>query len=90
MGKITKVIYQVIDPEVYSGYTLGEYYFYFNMLGLDPKIDKEYIEYEETQMNMRNKILGDIINETGIHTKIDKTIFGLSSMKQKAVVISEY
>ena len=90
MGKITEVLYQEIDSNRCSTYRAGEYYFYANMIGANPKLDSEYIGYEEEQLKLRNTVIGEYIENTGEHPNVEKSIFGISTIKNKAVIITEY
>lgn len=91
MGKISEVLYCEIDPDKCSVLKASEYYYYLNLIGVDPRIHPEYEVYELGQMNLRNGVIGDYIrkNNLNIHPKMNTCIFGVSSLRQRAVVIAE-
>lgn len=92
MGKISKVFYEVVDNSVCSIMDSGEYYYHYNIMGLNASTAQEYEEYEESQIAIRNKIIGDAIKRHDIleHPKMNTTIFGVSSMKHKTIIVTEY
>lgn len=92
MGKISKVFYEEIDNNVCSIMSSGEYYYHYNVMGLDSSASREYEEYETSQIAIRNKIIGDAIKRYDIleHPKMNTTIFGVSSMKRKTIILTEY
>lgn len=91
MGKITKVFYKEIDPSVCSPKSAARYHYHFNLLRLHESFQKEYEKYEEEQIYLRNTILHDAIvsKEITSYPKVTSTIFGISSHKNKAVLITE-
>lgn len=90
MSKISKVFYTEIDPEVCNSEEAARYHYHFNLLKYHEMFQHEYEKYEEEQIHMRNKLIGDAIKSGEIiNPKLLTTIFGISSMKNKAILITE-
>lgn len=89
MGKITSVSYMEVDPKSYNADESNESYWYQNMMGISSKIDKEYIDYEDKQIKTRNSLIHQLSESDDVNLKVDSTIFGLSSISNKVVLISE-
>lgn len=91
MGKINKVYYEEIDNEI-SNEEAGGFYFLFNSIGLNEKLDKEYIEYEEKQLQIRNKIINEAIKNKDVpdHPDMKTLVIAVSSFKQKPVLVVNY
>ena len=91
MGKISKVFYTEIEPEICNSEDAAKWNYYFNLVKYDKTFWDEYEKYEAEQIKVRNKIIGDAIRsgEIGGTPKIYTTIFGISSKKNKAVLITE-
>lgn len=92
MGRISNVYYDEIDRDTYSMMTAGEFYYHYNLMGVHPMFIPEYEAYELSQITMRNKIIGDAMDRGDLvkHPKMNTTIFGVSSIKNKAVIMTEY
>lgn len=92
MGKITTVYYAEIDPSICSTIEASEFYFHYNMMAVDPIFMKDYEGYEVSQMHIRNDIIGKAIacGDIPKHPILNSTIFGVSSVKKKAVILAEY
>lgn len=92
MGKITDVHYHEINEKECSLQEAAEYYFYYNLLGIDASILPEYEKYEESQIQLKNKILGDAYNNKEIpkHPKMNTALLGISSLKGKPIIVTEY
>lgn len=90
MGKISQVYFEQLDPNVCSAMKASEYHFYANTIGLHPKIDEAYEKYETEQMRIRNKVIGSAVRDGIIpRLKMDTTIYGVSSLRDRAIVITE-
>lgn len=91
MGKISDVFYTDIHKNDCTIMQAAEFYYYYNLID-KPCILPEYEAYEENQINIRNKILGEAINngKLQIHPKTNTTIFGISSLKNKAILVVEF
>lgn len=91
MGKISKVYYEAMDHDKCSMMETGEFYYHYNLMGVHPMFIPEYEKYEMSQISMRNKIIGDAMKcgDISIHPKMNTTIFGVSSIKHKAVIVTE-
>lgn len=91
MGKITEVLYETVDPNVCSPMEASKYYYYLNLVGSHEIFHKPYEAYEMNQMNIRNRVLGNAIRDRNLQKppKVSTTIFGISSLRQRAVVIAE-
>ena len=91
MGNITKVFYTEIDPEICSANDAAKYHYHFNFLKYHEIFQKEYEKYEEDQIKLRNKLIGNAIKsgEISKHPKVHSTIFGISAQKNKAILITE-
>lgn len=92
MGKITDVYYEEIDRDKCSMMDAGEFYYHYNFMSLDPMFVPDYESYEMKQVAIRNRIIGDAIQQGELlrHPKINSTIFGVSALKNKAVLVTEY
>lgn len=92
MGKITTVYYKEVNPQECSTALASEFYFHYNLMGEHPSLAQDYEEYELSQMHTRNKIIGDALKHGEIpsHPIMNSTIFGVSSVKNKTVLITEY
>lgn len=91
MGKITNIVYEVVDPRIYDTYSANEFYWYQNMLGLNSSIDDEYINYQEEQLKSRNVALRDMRNKNGeVYPTTANCIFGTSSRNKNVVLIADY
>lgn len=90
MGRISKVFYKEIDPDICSPYEAAKYHFHFNLLKYHEIFQNQYEEYEREQISLRNNIIGNAIKSGEIsNPKIFTTIFGISSEKNKAILITE-
>lgn len=91
MAKLSKVFYKEIDPNVCTVEEASKYHYLFNLINLHEMFQDEYLEYEENQIHLRNLLIGDAIKsgEINSHPNISSTIFGISSIKNKAVLITE-
>lgn len=92
MGRISNVFYEEIDCDKCSIMTAGEFYYHYNLMGVHPMFVPEYEDYELSQITTRNKIIGDAMTRGDLrkHPKMNTTIFGVSSIKNKAVIVTEY
>lgn len=92
MGKISEIFYEVIDSASYSLTEAAEFYYHYNLLNVDPKLSEDYEKYELTQLNRRNNIIGDAINRGEIkrHPKTDTSILGISTLKNKPILLVEF
>ena len=90
MGKISEVFYKEIDPQLCDVNEAAKYHYHFNFLKYHKMFQDQYEIYEEKQIKLRNKIIGDAIHDHEINKpKLTSTIFGISSLKDKAVLITE-
>lgn len=91
MSNISEVLYTEISEDVYSTNKAGEYYFHFNMLGVDPIFSESYMDYEQEHTRVRNKAIKDAMKEIGedLHPKMNTLIFGISAIKNKPIVVVE-
>lgn len=91
MGKISKVFYKEIDPNICSTNEAAKYHYLFNLINLHEMFQDEYLQYEENQIRLRNSLIGDAIKSGEIsgHPNMVSTIFGISAHKNKAVLITE-
>lgn len=92
MGRITNVFYDVVSEDKCTLEEAGSYYFFYNMMGISDDITSKYEAYEEKQIDLRNRILGNAFNRGEIprHPKVDTTIFGISSLKNMPIIVTEY
>lgn len=91
MGKITEVFYTEIDPQVCSTQDASRYHYLFNLLKYHEMFQEEYEKYERNQISLRNSIIGNAIRSGEIpkNPKVHSTIFGISALKNKAILIIE-
>ena len=89
---ITEVLYKEIESNVCDPIKVGEFYYYYNLLGMNDDIYCGYEDHERKQLNIRNNIIKEIIqnNETPRHPIVSSTILGLSSLKDNVILIVEY
>lgn len=87
MTNISRVYYNEIDD--LSIEYMGDFYFHYNHHYLTDQMRKDYEEYEELQIKRRNQIIGNAIknNELPGHPKMDSVLFGVSSIKNKPIII---
>lgn len=92
MSKIREVLYEVLDPSECTIREAGEFYYHYNLMGADESLNEDYIRYEESQINCRNRVIGNAVKQGMFprHPKTDTTIFGVSSLKNKAIIIVEF
>ena len=91
MGKISKVFYKEIDPNICSPIEAAKYHYHSNLIKYHEVFQNEYEIYEENHIKMRNTMIGNAISDGEIigYPKITSTIFGISSKKNRAVLITE-
>ena len=87
MGKISEVVYEEINPEEYSKEDIGEYYYLFNMLDASSSIYYEVEKYNSNKIELRNKIVKNIKDKFNGNISPRSSIFGFSSIKDKAIMI---
>ena len=91
MGKISKVFYEEIKPESCTVKEAAEFYYHFNLVASHESFHRGYEEYETNQINLKNKILGDVVasNKEKERPKVGSSILAISSLKQKVVLIAD-
>lgn len=87
---ISRVYYEEIDN--IDPKEMGEFYFHYNHFNLNESMRNDYENYEENQIKMRNKIISDAMKRNDIpsHPIVNSILFGVSSIKNKTVLIVEY
>ena len=92
MGKISNVYYEEISSDKMTNEEAGEFYFLYNLIGLDSNSDKEYERFEKHQMEVKNEIIKEAMSSGDLlkHPKMNSVIMALSSYKEKPVLIVEY
>lgn len=91
MGKISDVIYEIVNPSLYDIDEANEFYWYHNLLGLNVDIDNEYVEYQARQINIRNSVVKKIQDDNpNMKLILSNSIFGTSSRSRNVVMIAEY
>jgi hypothetical protein len=91
MGKITRVYYDELDPNVVDVHEAGEFYYHSNLIGVHEMFHEDYEAYETRQFELRNQLIADAID----NKRVDKTIrlatamLALSSMKNKVVIMAD-
>lgn len=92
MAKICKVFYAEIDPKVCTMQEAGEYYYHFNLLGSHEMFHESYEQHEKKQVDLRNSVISQAMKngELPSHPVMNSTIFGVSAMKQKPVLITKF
>ena len=90
MSNITEVFYSTIDEM--TSKEAAAFYYHYNLISSSEVFHEDYIKYEEQQISIRNKLLGNACknNEKPRHPNVNSTIFGISSLKSKPVLITEY
>jgi hypothetical protein len=91
MGKISKVFYKEIDDTECTAQEAGEFYYHFNLISSHILFHKDYEKFELAQINLKNKTLGDIINDSGtqVRPKVGSSILAISSLKNKVILIAD-
>jgi hypothetical protein len=89
MGKISKVFYQEIDPKVCSTSQAGEYYCHSNLLGIHDQLNDDYENYEYQQLQLRNNVIGEAMNNGIKDIKLNSAMIAVSSMKNKVVLLAD-
>lgn len=89
MSKIKRVFYTEIDEKDCSLERSGEFYYHFNMMNVNDFFQKDYEDYETKQLELRNSIIGNNINDMPSHPNMSFTIFGISSIKDKTILAVE-
>jgi hypothetical protein len=91
MGKISKVYYEEIKPEECTVKDAGEFYYHFNLVSSHTMFHDDYEKYEIGQMNLKNKIIGDVINREIIDGRpvVNTSILAISSLKNKVIIIAD-
>lgn len=87
----TKNISNVFYKDIYNDTDeVAKLFFYLNFTG--SIFDEEFEKYEANQIKYRNSLIGNaIINgEVPEHIDMNSVIYGLSSLKNKSVIIVEY
>lgn len=92
MSRISEILYEVIDPNICSIREAGEFYYHYNLMGLDDNLNKDYERYELSQVKCRNTVIGNALKQGHCprHPKTNTTIFGVSSLKNKAILLVEF
>ena len=85
MGKINNVIYKTCDE--YSTKDAAKYYFYSNIMGLNGKIDNEFVNYYEDEIRAKNRVIGEQSKKYGVKALMSTSVMAISSVKNKSVVI---
>lgn len=80
------------EPKDVTLEEMGEFYFYYNHQGLTDEMIEDYERYEESQIKKRNQIISDAIVNGDIpnNRRIKSTLFGVSSIKNKPILVIEY
>ena len=91
MGKISKVFYQEIETTECTVQGAGEFYFHFNLISSSDVFHKDYERFEQAQIDLKNKILGDIINSNEFRErpKVSSSVLTISSLKNKVILIAD-
>lgn len=91
MGKISKVFYKEIDNNVCSIDEAAKFYYHSNLIGIHEMFHNDYEEYELSQLNLKNKIIGDAIKNCEVEGNINSnnTMMAISSLKDKVIIIAE-
>lgn len=90
MSRISEVFYSEIDTLKQE--EVADFYYHYNLIGESDVFHKTYIDYEEKNISVKNKILGDAYKTGKIpkHPKMNKSLIGISTLKNKPVIIVEY
>lgn len=91
MGKINKVLYKEIDENLCTVNKAAEFYYHSNLLGVNDIFQNEYEKYEESQIKLKNKLLGNAIKNKEIDDKpdVNSSMLAISSLKTKVIIISD-
>lgn len=90
MTNISRVYYEELDDIDID--ELGEFYFHYNHHNLTDEMRKDYEEYEERQITLRNKIISRAMSSGSLPNQpiISSVLFGVSSIKNKSILIVNY
>ena len=89
MSEISEVHYQEIDTNICNINEAGEFYFLHNLLDTTNMFHKDYETYESKQLQLKKEIIGQlrIDNKISDSSNINSSILGISSLKNKVVII---
>lgn len=92
MSKISEVYYKEIDSGICSIEEAGEFYYHFNLLNIDEVFHEDYENYELRQISLRNNIITEAIKngELPKFPSMNSIILGISSIKNKVILVSDY
>lgn len=90
MSKISEVFYSEMND--LKEEEVVDFYYHYNLIGESEVFHEGYIDYEERNVNIQNKILGEAYKNRIIpkHPKMNKVLISVSTMKNKPVIIAEY
>ena len=88
---IKPILYEEISSDMCSNEDASEYYFYQNAMGLSEDIDNEFEKYEIQQLKLRNIVIANAINteDFKLIPNLDSTVFGVSALKNKVILIAD-
>lgn len=89
MGRISKVIYALLDPSIYTVDDANDIYWYQNMMGLNKMTDEDYIEYQTEQLKVRNAVMLRLMIHNNARPKVSSVIFGPSMVDNKVMICAE-
>jgi len=89
MAKIVEVYYEETDANVRES---GEFYYYFNLIGMSESFNAKYEQHESDQIAIRNKTVAAAMDREELpnRLKIQHSILAISSLKNKIALIAEY
>lgn len=90
MTNISDVYYEELDDVDVNN--MADFYFYYNHHTLSNQLREKYEQFEMDQIKLRNSILAKIINNGYIpkYPKVTSSLFGISPINNKAMIIVEY
>lgn len=88
MGKISKVFYQEVDPNICSIKEAAEFYYHFNLMGAHEMFLADYEKYEISQAALKNKTIADAIKNNSERPLVNSSVIAISSLRDKVVIIA--
>lgn len=91
MSNIKEVLYEEIPENIYTKEQAGEFYFHINTVNIDKMFCNGYEEYERENISVRNKVIKEALMRESIdaHPKLNTTIFGISAILNKPIIVVE-
>lgn len=86
MSKITEVMYEKVNEDVYSKEDVGNFYWFHNIVSIDPNSFESYENYKLKHLETRNKLIEDNIpyNKTPL---LNTAFFAISTIDDQPIIV---